>query len=228
MSTVALVVIATGDTYRRHAKNLIASAKQYFVPHDVVLFADKPDEFDVAVKLHRPNLGFPRATLTRYEAICGARETLSKYDYIFYSDADMLFVNPVSGDEIFADGIVATEHPGYHVRDRHGSPEKNPRSTAYLPTIRTYFCGGFNGGESASFLRMSDVINDAVHTDDANGILAVWHDESHLNRYLYDHPPALVLSPAFCYPEGYGGGYGWPADRYVPKLLALEKGSRIW
>jgi hypothetical protein len=35
------------------------------------------------------------------------------------------------------------------------------------------------------------------------GIVARWHDESHWNRYLIDHPPSLVLSPSYCcYPDG--------------------------
>jgi histo-blood group ABO system transferase len=226
MST-ALVVIATGEVYRRHAKNLIASAKQFFVPHDVVLFTDALHEFaDVPIKFQREHLGYPRATLTRYHAMCEAKEILAKYDHVFYSDADMLFVSPVAESDIFSSGITATAHPGYHVRDQHGSPEKNPHSTAYLPVIRTYFCGGFNGGTSAAFLQMAETIKRNVDIDDANKILAVWHDESHLNRYLYDNPPARILTPAFCYPEGYGGGYGWATYKYKPVLLALEKRGR--
>jgi histo-blood group ABO system transferase len=233
--SMALVVIATGDAYRQHAKNLIASAKQFFVPHDVALFTDKPPEFDVPVKFDWEHLGYPRATLMRYHAIWGARETLSKYDHVFYSDADILFIAPVAGEEVFSEGITATEHPGYV--GLGGTPETNPRSAAYCPSVRTYFCGGFNGGTSTPFLQMAEAISKAVDADDANGVLAVWHDESHLNRYLHDHPPARILSPSFCYPQGeyesghgngYYGGIWRRAGRtgIVPKLVALEKGKR--
>jgi hypothetical protein len=231
----ALVVIATGSVYRQHARDFIASAKQFFVPHDVVLFTDAPWEFnDVPIKFKREHLGFPRATLTRYHAIWGACDVLSKYDHVFYSDADMLFVAPVTTDEVFSNGITATEHPGYV--GLQGSPEKNPQSTAYLPHTRTYFCGGFNGGTSGAFLEMADTIRKAVDADDAKGILAIWHDESHLNRYLYDHPPAKVLTPSFCYPEeeissqgnGYWGNIWKRAHRHgtTPKLICLKKDSR--
>src|SRR5208337_3792786 len=97
----ALIVIATGEVYRQHAKDLIVSAKQFFVPHDVVLFTDNLMDFDVPIKFPRTHYGYPRATLTRYHAISEIRETLLKYDYIFYSDADMLFIAPVVEDEIF-------------------------------------------------------------------------------------------------------------------------------
>jgi len=233
-SKTALVVIATGDVYRQYSRDLVASAKRFFVPHDVVLFTDNPSEFAVPIKIKREPLGYPRATLTRYHAIYDARETLSKYDHIFYSDADMLFVAPVTEEEIFSEGITATEHPGYV--GMCGTPERNPRSTAYLASTRTYFCGGFNGGTSGAFLQMAETIKNAVDADDANGILAIWHDESHLNRYLYDHPPARILTPAFCYPQSEyeareGGHYAFmwrQAGRQgiVPKLVALDKESR--
>lgn len=228
----ALVVIATGAAYRQHAKAFIESAKRFFIPHDVVLFTDNPSEFDVAVKIERPALGYPRATLMRYEAMDAVSATLARYDHIFYSDADMLFVAPVTGEEILSEGITATEHPGYV--GLHGTPETNPRSTAYLPTTRTYFCGGFNGGTSSAFLQMAKTIRAAVDTDAAHGLMAVWHDESHLNRYLYDYPPARILSPSFCYPQGeyeVGKGNGYYGQIWhragrqdiVPKLIALDK-----
>jgi hypothetical protein len=230
VNSTALVLIATGEAYRQHAQKLIISAKTFFVPHDVVMFTDNPSEFDVAYLYRRGSLGYPRATLTRYHAICGARDVLSKYEYIFYSDADMMFVAPV-GIEIFSNGITATEHPGYV--GSIGTPETNPQSAAFCAKLKTYFCGGFNGGTSAAFLQMAETLSKAVDQDDAKGILAVWHDESHLNRFLYHHPPARVLSPSYCYPESEykSGGTGFYNDIWknagreniTPKLVALDK-----
>ena len=37
--------------------------------------------------------------------------------------------------------------------------------------------------------------------DLAAGIVARVHDESHVNRFWASHPPAVVLSPAYMYPE---------------------------
>lgn len=228
MST-ALVIIATGEVYRRHARELIDSAKKFFVPHDVILFTDDPQSFDVPDVSHKPRLGYPNETLMRYHTMLTKRETLSKYDRIFYSDADNLFVAPVTGEDIFSEGITATAHPGYV--GLHGTPETNPRSLAYQPAIRTYFCGGFNGGTSSSFLRMADTISSAISRDLANNIVAVWHDESHMNKYLYDNPPAKVLTPSFCYPHTENGS-GYYANIWrqaglfnvVPKIVT--RGAR--
>ena len=49
-----------------------------------------------------------------------------------------------------------------------------------------------------------------------NNIIAVWHDESHINRYFIDHKPTVVLTPSYCY----------PGAAYIPfhkRLVALDK-----
>jgi histo-blood group ABO system transferase len=227
----ALVVIATGERYRRYAKDLISSAKRFFVPHHVVVFTDNIPEFsrtENVIPIGCRDFGYPQASLRRYHAFLSVENMLSGYDHIFYSDADMLFVAPITEEEIFSDGITATEHPGYI--GRQGTPEMNPNSTAYCPEVRTYFCGGFNGGTSSAFLEMSRTIARNVDEDTLKAIIARWHDESHLNRYLFDHPPAKVLSPSFCYPDGDTDNYYkniWKnagREGITPKLLALGKG----
>jgi hypothetical protein len=227
----ALLLIATGDRYERYIQPLLDSAKKYFVEHMPFLWTDRERRF-TEMQFRLEDQGFPYTTLHRYHTFCSYAMALSQYEQLFYCDIDMKFVAPIQEEEIFSSGITATEHPGY-VGSR-GTPEMNPYSAAYLPKIRTYFCGGFNGGESAAFLRMTYTIRKAIDVDEPNGIRAIWNDESYLNRYLYDHPPARVLSPSFCYPQseyevGKGNGfYGqiWKrAGRtdMVPKLIALDK-----
>lgn len=54
--------------------------------------------------------------------------------------------------------------------------------------------------------------------DFANGIIATWHDESHWNRYLIEHPPTVVLPYH----------YSCNRKRYNPdaKILVSEKDNR--
>jgi hypothetical protein len=217
-------MVATRPRYWAFAEKFIASAKQYFIPHDIVIFTDRAERFNVAHQIPHTPLGYPDATLLRYHAVMDQRALLSQYDSLFYSDSDMLFVNPAS-DEILSDGITATLHPGYYVNNRAGDPEHRPESTACLHGNQVYYCGGFNGGTSVAYLRMAETIMRNVDIDKSRGIVARWHDESHFQRYLADNPPAKVLTPAYCYPEGYGGGYGWSPDAFIPILLACEKGG---
>lgn len=51
-------------------------------------------------------------------------------------------------------------------------------------------------------------------------MMALWHDESHMNRYLIDHPPTVILPPAYCFAEEHVNHPRYP-DR--PKIIALQK-----
>jgi hypothetical protein len=209
---------------------LLESADKFFVPYTPVVFTDSNETYR-GMNLYLEDEGYPLTTLHRYHTFLDAKEyLLSSFDYVYYSDSDMRFVAPVGEDEIFADGIVVTEHPGF--LGLNGTTEKNPESAAYCPVVRSYVCGGFNGGTTEAFLKMAEVIAAGVDQDTKKGIKAVWNDESFLNRYIYENPPAKLLSPSFCFPESEyrnpGGYYHaiWRSvdrDNIEPKLLALDK-----
>ncbi len=226
---VALLVIATGERYHQYIDPLLTSARSYFVPHEPILWSDRW-EYGKYPRFDKKNAGFPNTTLYRYNTFLEQRRTLECYDYVYYVDVDMRFVAPVKEEDIISDGITAVLHPGY--LGLNGTPEKNPESAAYCPVVRNYFCGGFIGGRTDAFLKMSETIAAAVDSDTGKGIRAVWNDESHSNRYLYDNPPSKILGPEFCYPESeytHPGSYYsaiWRmANRQVgqAKLLALDK-----
>jgi len=235
----ALLIIATGERYRNYAVSHAISADIYFIPHDTVIFTDNEEIFSAEYLSIFKNWqakyftipcaysGYPESTLRRYNAFAANQHFLSSYEYLFYADADMRWVDKVSEDEILSSGITATEHPGYV--GTHGTPETRVESTAYCLQPRTYFCGGFQGGTSEAFLAMSETLARNIDDDARCGITAVWYDESHLNRYLYDNPPAKILTPSFCYPEkdNYYKQIWQNAKReeFKPKLIALDKAS---
>lgn len=223
----ALLVIATGSRYREYARRLLLSAEKFFPPHDVFLWSDSDVPLDgitgaVTVML-KHGLGYPNETLYRYGTILGLKYRLLEYAQLFYCDADMEFVATVG--DVFSHGITATLHPGYYVQNTRGTPETRPESTAYCPNLKRYFCGGFNGGDARAYITMAEDIHECVHADARRGIMAVWHDESHLNRYLANHHPEKVLSPSYCFPEGAEkvGYCGWTAEQCPPILVALTK-----
>ena len=63
---------------------------------------------------------------------------------------------------------------------------------------------------------MAECIKKNIDIDLNNNIIAVWHDESHLNRYFIDNKPEIELSPSYCYPEN----WNLPFEK---KLIALDK-----
>ena len=67
---------------------------------------------------------------------------------------------------------------------------------------------------------MAEVLADRVTRDLDNGVIALWHDESQMNRYLIDNPPTLSLTPSYCFAEEHMGNPNYP---YEPKIIALKK-----
>jgi histo-blood group ABO system transferase len=201
---IGMLVVAT-NKYIRFTKPLWDSAKQYFMNgHELSMFVftNMPDAPGGTIRIEQEHLPWPGPTLKRYHIFLGAEEQISRMDYLYYSDADMLFVDKV-GDEALGD-LVATLHPGFYNKTRDQfSYETRPESAAYIPPNMgvSYFAGGFNGGRAAEYTKMAKACRDMVDSDAAKGIVPVWHDESCMNRYLSEHPPTNVLSPSYCYQE---------------------------
>ncbi len=219
---VGLLIVATGK-YIEFVEPLLDSADKYFCPdHEVTYFiftdGELPERSNVKM-LYQKRLGWPLDTLMRLSIYYQHRDALQDMDYIFATDADMRFVDIVE-DEILSDR-VATQHPGFV--GRRGSYEKRSISTSYVAPKegRTYFAGGFNGGSKDEFLKMARTITENIQKDLQIGIIAVWHDESHINRYFIDNPPTCILSPSYCYPES------WKLP-YERRLLALDKNHKLY
>lgn len=214
---VGLCVVATGQ-YIQFVKPLLDSADKYFCTnHEVTyfIFTDgQPPESPKIVRVEQQRLGWPYDTMMRCAMYEEHKELLQEMDYIFAIDADMLFVNTM-GDEILSDR-VATQHPGFV--GRRGSYETRPQSRAYVAPHEgvCYFAGGVHGGSMVEFLKLVQSMHENIQADLARGIIAVWHDESHLNRYFINNPPTCILSPSYCYPER------WNLP-YIKRLLALDK-----
>jgi histo-blood group ABO system transferase len=216
---VGLLIIAT-NKYIKFLQPLISSADEFFMNgHEITYFIFSNKEIEVSsdnniVKIDVEHKEWPWMTLGRYKIFSTNSEELSKMDYLYYCDVDMKFLGVV-GDEILSDR-VATQHPGYY--ERRGSPETNPDSLAcvYPNEEMQYFAGGFNGGTSIEYLKMSETISKNIDIDYSNGLIAVWHDESHMNRYFIDNKPTKVLNPSYCY----GESMDIPFDK---KLIALDK-----
>ncbi|WP_302736937.1 family 6 glucosyltransferase [uncultured Desulfovibrio sp.] len=176
--------------------------KEYFVFTDGVL-DPAPEERVHCIKQGR--MGWPHDTLQRFKLFENLKSELEKFDLIFFCNANVEFMRSV-GEDILPDdqnAIIVVEHPGYIDRDpKKFQFEHNPDSLAYIEhgKGKVYICGGFNGGYAVPYLKMIQTLNKNIQQDLANGIIARWHDESHINRYILDHPYHL-LSVGYCYPQ---------------------------
>lgn len=223
MSKIGLLIIAT-NKYSRFLDNLITSADQFFLKRFDVTYFIYTNQSNLNLKTqrtvkiipvkHRP---WPWMTLGRYTMFVDSKLKLMEMDYLFYCDADMKFCDNI--EEEILSVRVATQHPGYV--GKRGTPETRNESLAcvYPHEKMQYFAGGFNGGSALEFLKMSEVLSVRIADDHERGIIAIWHDESHMNRYFIDTPPTKILDPSYCHIEG-------TKSNYTPKLVALNKNHR--
>lgn len=220
MKHIGLLIIAT-NKYVDFLQQLIESADLFFLKNHTItyyIFTDKNINFIKSrhniVCIPTQHYKWPWMTLGRYKLFTKKADIFKNTDYLFYCDVDMKFVDTVD-TEILSER-VATQHPSHY--NKRGTPETNPKSLAYVAENETmqYFAGGFNGGLTLNFLEMSKTISKNIDTDYSNGIVAIWHDESHLNRFLINNPPTKILSPSYCYAES----WNLPFEK---KLLALDK-----
>ncbi|MEA2036718.1 MAG: hypothetical protein U9O94_04380 [Nanoarchaeota archaeon] len=243
---VALLFICLNPKYLEFARDAMEGADKFFLPgHDVdkFLWTDMPfheyaKDVDYGATIFpTEGIEWPMPTLYRYHLFLQQEEALQDYDYVFYCDIDMRFVNYI-GDEILGEGITAAQHPMYALCEKdnpiiglidkaHLYPpfEPNPESTAYVSYPKYYFAGGFQGGTTKEFLKMAKAIRKNIDKDFSKDYIAIWNDESHLNRYLIDNPPALILTPSFIYPDSMIEKYYkkiWGTD-FPAKLITITK-----
>lgn len=152
-------------------------------------------------RVHIEHEDWPYTTLKRFEYFMKDADFLLSCDYCYYIDADSMLVSKIDNDIFPESGMVGTIHPCLY--NGTGTPERNPDSKAFIPheANNRYYCGGFFGGKSDQFIKMSREIMDNINDDLSRGIIAVWHDESHINKYFYDNTPEIILDHPFAVAE---------------------------
>lgn len=219
---IGLLVAATGK-YIQFAHSLLESAdRHFFKNHEVHYFVYTDGHLPAKSNTHvifQQKLGWPYDTLMRFEMYLKSKDLLKGMDYVFACDADMLIVNPV-GDEILSQR-VGTLHPGYLYH--RGPYENRQSSTAYVAPHegKHYFAGAFYGGITSEFIRLCDTVLNLIKADFSRGLIAQWHDESHLNRYFINNIPTKILGLEYCYPSDWQGAS-------QQKILALVKNHALW
>lgn len=240
---VAFLWICLNPHYWEYAREMIEGARKFFLPGhqtDYFLWSDMPPENNYGATVFPTEpVEWPLPTLMRYSLFLQQEEKLKDYDYIFYCDVDMKFMGIV-GDEILAkEGLVAAQHPMYALKKEYWAPyESNPKSQAYVKRpgrlisdngmprfMPLYLAGGFQGGKADAFIKAMKVMKKMIDKDFTMNFVPIWNDESVWNKYLFDNPPEIVLSPSYIYPDSLIKEYYiplWGCD-YPPKLMTITK-----
>ncbi|XP_054440142.1 globoside alpha-1,3-N-acetylgalactosaminyltransferase 1 [Pteronotus mesoamericanus] len=213
--TVGLTVFAVGK-YTGFVQHFLESAERFFMHGYHVcyyLFTDDPAAIPQVALGPGRNLSVIRIQkYSRFEEISMRRmETISRHiaqrahwevDYLFCVDVDMVFWNHW-GPETLGD-LVAAIHPGYYSVPRQQFPyERRHVSTAFVPESEGdfYYGGAVFGGRVDRVYEFTRGCHMAILADKANGIMAAWQEESHLNRRFISHKPSKVLSPEYLWDD---------------------------
>lgn len=232
MNRIAILYICTGK-YDVFWKGFLRSYEKNFLPNSIkeyFVFTDAPSLYgeDKCKRIHRifqKKLGWPYDTLMRFQMFDSIADRLQEFDYVFFMNANCKCVSVITEEEFLPKkkDILVVQHPGeYNKKPKKFSYGRNPQSTAYIPKGegRYYVCGGINGGRTAAYLELIRELKKNVDIDIKNHVIAKWHDESHINHYIYTHDNWEMLSPSYCYAED------WNLP-FEPKILVREKSKYI-
>ncbi|KAM9641197.1 histo-blood group ABO system transferase 1-like [Trichechus inunguis] len=214
-TTMRLTVFAVRK-YVVLLKLFLETAEKYFmVGHKVnhFVFTDRPaDILHISLQEGQQVVVLNIRNYTRWQDVCLHRmEMISNFskqrflhevDYLVCLDVDVKSSNHV-GVEILS-SLFGTLHPGFYATDRQAfTYEHRPLSRAHIPRHEGdfYYAGSFFRGSVQEVHRLTKACHQAVMVDHANHTEAVWHDKSHLNKYLLYHKPTKVLSPEYLWDE---------------------------
>lgn len=229
---VAVLYICTGkysvfweEFYRSMEKNFLKDSEiEYFVFTD----ADRLYDEERNNRIHRirqDNLGWPGNTLFRFRMFVSLEEKLKEFDYLFFLNANTVCRQEITEKEFLPieQDLLVVQHPGYYNSSAWKMPyERRKKSSAYIPYGKggDYVYGAVNGGKTAAYLKMAKKLDKDIRQDYEKGIIAKWHDESHLNYYVWMYGNYRLLTPAYAYPENY-------SLPFEMKIMTVDKGKKI-
>ena len=222
----AILYICTGK-YNQFFSGFYDSCEKFFLPEASKTYFVWTDDMTLSKAenvtfINRKCQGFPEDSLFRFEMFLEIEEELKSFEYIFFLNSNAEIKNTV-GCEILPDdsGLVGAIWSGK--RKPLNIPmfypyERNKKSLAYIKPFKApyhYYMGGINGGTAKAYLAMITTLASNIRKDYNNGIVALVHDESHINKYFRTHD-CKVLSAEYCWPEE------WSAS-FIPIIVFRDK-----
>lgn len=226
---IAILYIGTGK-YSIFWNKFYQSSEIYFLPNHKKHYFVFTDDDNIEsshniTKIYKKCEGFPYDSLYRFKIFLTIKSELLKYDYTYFFNSNMLFLSIINDeflpkDNDLENGLLAVLHPGHFQKHFMWYPyERNKSSMSYIPYNNKrkyhYFMGGVNGGISSRYLQLIETCAFNIDIDKKDGIIAKYHDESHLNKYLLDYN-CKILGPE----------YGWIEDKqsnFSVKILITDK-----
>ncbi|XP_034441424.1 N-acetyllactosaminide alpha-1,3-galactosyltransferase-like [Hippoglossus hippoglossus] len=211
-SSVALTVFAVGRYLDAYLPTFLNSSERHFMlglPVTYYVFTDTPEKV--------PNMTLPPLrslrvikvekhsrwqdiSMMRMKTISDVIETDIRHrcTHVFCFDVDQVFTGRF-GSEALGDSVALLHAYYYRLPKSLYTYDRNPKSKACMKTGDFYYHAAIFGGLCESVKAIADACYRSIMADKENNVEALWHDESHLNKYLWLHKPSRVLSPEYCW-----------------------------
>ena len=175
---VAILYICTGD-YIVFWDDFFESFEQVFLPDfekEYFVFTDAEkvygEDNDDVHKIYQKNLGWPDNTLRRFDIFLKIKDTILKYDFAYFINANMRCVKEVKEEDFLPlathENLAMVKHAGYYDKEVDKYPyEQNRDSLAYVSFDegQYYVMGSLNGGRAANYMKMAEELSVNVEND---------------------------------------------------------------
>lgn len=234
MKSIGILYIATGK-YTIFWKEFVDSFERFFLPgvekHYYVFTDAAQIYFEECNRIHKVYIKaepWPLPTLMKYHYFLEIEDQLASHDYLYQSNGPILCLKEVSEEAFLPrddhnEALMFTLHPGYYQKKMYLYPyDRNPKSKAYVPYNcgETYVFGAMNGGRSAEYIQFMKCMKNNIEDDLKKGIIAKYHDESHVNHYIIGKQNYRLLPFS----------YGYPSNMTVPGeqiITCLDKAKYL-
>lgn len=209
--SVKIFTISTNN-YRYFTEDFLQSFQSLFLPNinkDFFIFTDYIDNPIYnnynANPIYINHEKWPLITLKRYHAIDNISNSISEKDLCIFADIDLKVISKI--DKLEIGTFFGVLHPGNYLINNTDSLETNEESLAFvsksdIPDGYKYIQGCLWGGIGQDFVDMIRTLKENTEKDFINGIVAKWHDESHLNKFCINNFTKFkFLSSSYAYPE---------------------------
>ncbi|KAK9528837.1 hypothetical protein VZT92_012976 [Zoarces viviparus] len=216
-SSVALTVFAVGRYLDAYLGTFLNSSERHFMfglPVTYYIFTDVPEKVpDIKLAPQRSIKVIKVERKSRWQDISMMRmKTISdviesdirhRCTHVFCFDVDQVFTGRF-GSEALGDSVALLHAHYYRIPKVLFTYDRNPKSKAYMQTGDFYYHAAIFGGSWKSVQALTEACYRGIMEDKHNNVEALWHDESHLNKYMWLHKPSRVLSPEYCWDTSIG------------------------
>lgn len=208
---IGILYICTGkydvfwkDFYLSCEKYLLQNHEKYYY-----VFTDSKNIFESEnnTNIHiikQENLWWPDNTLMRFHIFLKQKKKLKDMDYLFFFNANLEIKENI-WEELLPkkEWIIVFKHPWFYNKNNDRfTYDRNPKSTAYIKNWywKHYVQWALNWWYTKDYLLMCKILSKNIDIDKANWIIALWHDESQLNKYILN-VNYKILDSSYLYPE---------------------------